>query len=415
MNYSIEAEQGILSAILLEPDALLHTSDILSPGDFYSSKNRIIYEAMLDLYALGEPCDIITLTERLQQKGLLTEAGGTEHLIYMFTTAITSANVRLHSRIVHEAALVRRIGAWSANIVEESKNGGVENFPTWLGKIESDFTEIAQRAQPKHSPYASDIISRTATNPIKNRDKFIVTPSFCTDMLPFYCPGHLWVIGAYTSFGKSTMLSEIICDSFAYGGRPLLFSTEDIQEEKINRLKANLESLPYKKLLIGDIHGLEDKITRAEKKLCKHNPIIYDNIRNIDDICLLTKKHKLRDNVNIVCIDYIQNLRGHEGLYDTMVDAIIKFNAMIKDMEITGIVISQIDNESARKSSKVIGLKGAGEIAATADIVLWLERPSGQGKEQFLDCFIRKNKPFGELALLELAFTPSWAGIRSRY
>lgn len=414
MNYNTEAEQQILGAILCEPDALLRASEILQPSDFYHASHRVIYDALLDLYQLGINIDIISLSERLTTKGTMKQAGGLEAVSTIAAQAFTGANIRYHAKIVHEKSLIRRTGTWAAGITAQSQNG-VDDINSWLGQIESGFTEIAQIAKPKSSPYARDIIPEVEKDWDAIRagnSKFIPTPDFFGDELPCYCPGHLWVIGGYTSIGKSTLLSEMLCDASERGGRPLLFSTEDLKKEKLSRLIANLESIPYKHLLLGKVDNYREKIEKAKKYLNEWNPIIYDNIRTIDDIRLITKKHFLRDNINIVCLDYIQNLFGSGTFYETLVDAILKFNAMIKDLGVTGIVLSQIDNESAKKSSNVIGLKGAGELAATADIVLWLQRSKTKGKERYLSCAIKKNKPFGAVAELDLAFDATWSGVQ---
>ncbi len=146
----------------------------------------------------------------------------------------------------------------------------------------------------------------------------------------------------------------------------------------------------------------------------QYRPIIYDDIRTTDEIRLKTKKHKLQDDIQIVAVDYAQNLRGSGSLYERMSDAAEKLFSMGRELGVTVIVLSQVNNESVKEESPVIGLKGAGELAAAADIVLWLKRNKGFGKERELDVEIRKNRPFGVTGMIPMQFSEKYTKIDRR-
>ena len=142
------------------------------------------------------------------------------------------------------------------------------------------------------------------------------------------------------------------------------------------------------------------------------NPSVYDTSYDIEDIRLKIKKHKIQNNIKVVCIDFIQNLLGHGSLYEKMSHAITQLQKIAKEFQITLIVLSQVSNESMKGNTGVIGLKGAGELAQVSDIVLWLER--NKDHEQHLDCEIKKNRPFGIKGLIPLQFSKSWTRIERR-
>jgi len=413
---AIEAEQALLASALAEPDTLLVASDILGAEDFYREPHKLIFSALLDLHQLGDTIDLVTLCERLQNIGALDKAGGSDYISELAAGHVTSANTKFHANIIKKKSLLRQTGTWAASVMEQSRNG-IENVGEWLGKIESELVDLSLASRSKHSPLAGDIISSLRqywNNSLTGQVKNIPAPAFLEAQIPGFYPKHLWMVGGYTGKGKSIFLNQILCDAMSAGAKILLFSLEDSREEKMMRMIAALANIPYKALMTGKISNFKDDIRSAEKALTKWNPIIYDDIRTVDDIRLKSKKHKIKDGINIVAIDYVQNLAIKNTLYETMVDAAVKLDAMVKELEITCIGVSQIDNESAKKDSGLIGLKGAGELAAAAAIVLWLTR-GGKGKERHIDCTIKKNRPFGETGKKELIFNELWNGVRRRY
>ncbi|KAF0146159.1 MAG: replicative DNA helicase [Nitrospirae bacterium] len=415
-HFATEAERAILGAIIAEPDTLLQASDIICPEDFSTTSHRLIYNALFDLYQLGEKTDFIALIDRLKEKGHIQQAGGEDYIIDIANDHISSASIKLHSRIVHDKSLLRRAGAWAQTVADQSKNG-IEDIPEWLGKVESELVELAQSAKSKTSPYTDDILKTLDQywdDSLNGKEICIAPPAFLKEPIPGFYPKHLWIIGGYTGKGKSKFLNQLLVDAMDAGAKILLFSLEDSREEKMMGLISNLADISYKALITGRITGYEDRIEKAKKMIAKWNPIIYDDVRTVDDIRLKSKKHKIREGVDIIAIDYIQNLAIRNTLYETMADAAGKLYALVKELKVTCLAVSQIDNESAKKESNIIGLKGAGELAAAAHIVLWLTRVKGQGKERHMDCTIKKNRPFGETAKIELTFTEKWTGLTGR-
>jgi len=416
-HFAEEAEKAVLGAIIVDPDSLLQASDILGPEDFSTTAHRVIFNALFELYQLGEKIDLITLVDRLKSTGHIKQAGGEEYIADIASELVTSANIKFHSRIVHEKSLLRRTCAWAQAVTEQSKNG-IDNIPEWLGQIESDLIEISQAAKSKTSPYTHDILKELGeywNDSLSGKEICVRPPDFLKPIIPGFYPKHLWIIGGYTGKGKSKFLNQLLVDAMDAGAKIILFSIEDSREEKMMGLISNLADIPYKALITGKITGYEDRIEKAKKMIAKWNPIIYDDVRTVDDIRLKAKKHKIREGIDIIAIDYLQNLAIRNTLYETMADAAGKLYALVKELKITCLAVSQIDNESAKKESNIIGLKGAGELAAAAHIVLWLTRVRGEGRERHLDCSIKKNRAFGETGKIELTFTEKWTGVMQRH
>jgi len=159
---------------------------------------------------------------------------------------------------------------------------------------------------------------------------------------------------------------------------------------------------------------MQKKLLDAEKTLRKWGLVVYDDVYNVDAMRLKIKKHKLQGGADVVCVDFIQNLSGAGTLYERISDGIVKLQQMAKELEVTMLVASQVNNEAMRSNNEVIGLKGAGELAASADIVLWLKRVKGEGNEKYLDVEIKKNRPFGKTGIAPLMFNEIWSKVLRR-
>lgn len=225
-----------------------------------------------------------------------------------------------------------------------------------------------------------------------------------------------YIVHHNTSAGKSTLLAQMITDVCKAGAKTVIFSMEDSREDKMMKLLANLAYIGQTRLMVGDIEDehTQKKLSEAEEILRQWGLYIYDDVYNVDDMRLKIKKHKLQGGADVVCVDFIQNIGGKGTLYERISEAIIKLQKMARELEVTMIVVSQVSNEGMRSNSEIIGLKGAGELSAAADIILWLKRVKGEGNEKSLDCEIKKNRPFGKTGMVPLCFNEMWSKISRR-
>ncbi len=414
---NIEAEQSVLGAILLESDALLKATDILEPHDFYKESHREILNAVLDLYQLGDEIDSISLTERMNQKGILEKCGGASYLSTLMNVTPTSANIGYHSRIVKDKAVQRRILNWSYNIAKEIHGNEAHDLKKFFGRIEQGLIDLSQSIQEKKSPEVTAIINDLQTrwrNEAEGIISYIPVGIKLEEAIPRYAPGHIWMIGGYTSVGKSTFMADLVVETCEAGSSNLVFSLEDSREEKLIKFTAHKADMSQKRLMMGHTNGHETKISKAFEEIKKWKLFIYDDIYSFDEMRLKIKKHKLQHGVNIVFIDYIQNIFGEGSLYERISSVMPQIQRLAKEMQVTFIILSQINNEAMKANSEIIGLKGAGELSAAADIILWLKRVKGAGKERHLDCELKKNRPFGMTGLFEFTFSEWWSRIEMR-
>ncbi|MFL5638726.1 MAG: replicative DNA helicase, partial [Gemmatimonadaceae bacterium] len=122
--YSEDAEQAVLSAMLMDPDAILRASEFLDDTMFYREGHRRIYRAMVALSERGDVVDPLTLSEELARSGSLESSGGKDYIGFLVDAVPTAANIEYHAKIVREKALRRRLIEVSTAIVAEAFESG---------------------------------------------------------------------------------------------------------------------------------------------------------------------------------------------------------------------------------------------------------------------------------------------------
>ena len=204
-------------------------------------------------------------------------------------------------------------------------------------------------------------------------------------------PTHCWIIGAYTGVGKTFFILQIILNILEQGAKVMFFSTEMDRKMNMLRLLANLSGVGTIRLIKGDkLEEEQEDIARADKVLrgYKDQLKIYDNVFTVEEIRLKAKKEKLKNGLNVVFIDFIQNLRGDSNIYERMSNAATALQEIAQELQVTMVITSQVAQSSAGWQSKeAIEYKGAGEIAAIADVGLWIKKNDNLDEREV---FIRK-------------------------
>ncbi len=106
---SLEAEMSLLGSVLIDKDALLKIADIVGSEDFYKTAHAKIFETIMDLYGRNEPIDLLTVSNRLEEKSNLEMIGGKSYLVTLTNTVPTSSNIANYAQIVHRKATRRRL------------------------------------------------------------------------------------------------------------------------------------------------------------------------------------------------------------------------------------------------------------------------------------------------------------------
>ena len=393
-----ESEAQVLMAFLLEPELIYQVN--VSTSDFTSTEYRAIYEAMLKLYSEGisfqDPKVIIDFNSQIKAETILA----------LMSKSFTSANIKYHSKILKQKTFNRK----SRDVVSilQSKIGEDD----FLHDMESGILKLYEsQSIGKYITTAEGLsLVRTRINDAKQAEHYGIQTGFyrLNDCILGLCPKHLIMLGGYTSHGKSTLMSQIVADVCRNDARVLIFSVEDSIEDKLIRLIATVTGEPIRSILRG--YANEDRLRAAQLQIEKWGIHIYDDVYNLEEMDMKIKKHKLQGGVDIVVIDFVQNIQAKgEGIYDRMSEVAIKLQQIAKRHNVCVLALSQISKDN--------NLRGAQELESAADIVLWIDRDKDANltDNRNFNLLVRKNRPFGKTGRIGMCFSETWTGIKEIY
>ncbi len=223
--------------------------------------------------------------------------------------------------------------------------------------------------------------------------------------------GWLYVIGAYTSVGKTALLIQLVINCLKYNRKAkiVIFSTEMSDQQIVLRLLACLTSIPSLKIFHGRLPKSDaELISDTDQDLKKSEIYIFDSVYTFDGILDLASQI----NPDLVFVDYLQNMMADGNIFERMSRIPIQLQDLAKRLDTAVVALSQVSNEAAKGESRIMGYKGAGEIAAACDFGVWLERD--RDNKRLVNCFVRKNR-HGMTCKTTLEFSENFTSLRETF
>jgi replicative DNA helicase len=392
---NLEAEQSVLGAILIDNNALPRCLEILDPEDFYKLSHRKIFFAMTDLFDKNEPIDLITLTDQLKKNDELEAVGGIAYLSLMVNMVPTAANVRYHSHIVREKALLRGL-VQSAN--EIASKVYEDNLDA------EDLVDYAERSIFKISDKRVKASFVTLKEVIRDSFEMIeqlydkketvtgVSSGFrdLDDLTTGFQKGDLIIVGGRPSMGKTAFALNIAQHVGLELREPVaIFSLEMAREQLAIRMlcaEAMVNSNSIRKGFIKkeDWH----KLTSAASNLTGA-PIFIDDTSGITVLELRAKARRLKieHGLSLVIVDYLQLMRGKgsfERREQEISDISRSLKGLAKELSVPVIAVSQLNRsvEQRRPPTPILAdLRESGAIEQDADVIIFLYRDEIYNKE----------------------------------
>ena len=242
LPHSTEAEQAVIGAMLMNKDAIITASEIVTGGDFYQSAYGILFDSMVELFQAGKPVDLITLQEHLKEKNVPPEVSGMEYVRELIANVQTSANVKYYAEIVREKATLRKL----IKINEEIANTCyLENEPLAdiLEQTEKRVFELVERGNmQEYTPIRQVVLNALDVIERASKTKGTVTgiPTGFIDLdykLSGLQKSDLILIAARPSMGKTAFALNIAQHvAFRQNLAVAIFSLEMSKEQLMNRL-----------------------------------------------------------------------------------------------------------------------------------------------------------------------------------
>lgn len=363
MNYSIEKERYVIGAIFHKPSLLSKIQKHLKVDDFYDSVSKNIFDKILDRSRKDFPIDVLSFQEfSLEIVSGMNSVASTDTAIY-------------YAKELHALGKKRRIHKSVAEMKEKIEAGddiasSLENFQQALSEKEAD------GKTGKELVVCFETEQIAITDRIKSGEKYIGMASgfsMLDGAIDGIRPGHFWVVGGYTSTGKSYFAINIMRELVEQKKRILFYSLEMSSEEIGSRLIGLISGVNATSAQKGNMNNDErDRVEWAKQSVHESDIKIFDSKRSIDDIRSSIISEHVDKPVDCVFIDYLQLLTGraNESQYDVLRKASSELQSVSKVTKIPIISLSQINNDTAKVETEMIGFKGAGDIAASADFGL---------------------------------------------
>ncbi|HEB75757.1 MAG TPA: replicative DNA helicase [Nitrospirae bacterium] len=385
---NLEAEQSILGAILLDNEALLKSLEVISAEDFYRNTNRLIFNAMVELFEKNEPIDIITLTDHLRTKNQLDAVGGVSYLSSLVNAVPTSANVRYHSKIVKEKALMRSLIRSATEIVTTVYE---ENLPAddLVDLAEKTIFEISDKRIKAPFSKLKEVIkdSFEMIEHLYDRKEAITgVPSGFRDLDELttgFQPGDLIIVGGRPSMGKTAFALNLAQYVGVELNEPVaIFSLEMSKKQLALRMLCSEAMVDSNSVRKGFIRK-EDwhKLTSAAGKLAEA-PIFIDDASNTSVLEMRAKARRLKmeHGLSMVIVDYLQLMRGR-GNFERREQEISEISrslkALAKELDLPVIALSQLNRGVELRQDKrptLADLRESGAIEQDADVIIFLYR-----------------------------------------
>ena len=321
MPHSVEAEQSVVGAMLMDKDAITTASEIVSGQDFYQSAYGVIFDSMVELFNEGKPVDLITLQERLKEKDVPAEIASLEFVRDLVTAVPTSANVKYYAEIVADKAMMRRL----IKLNEEIANtcyAGKESLEAVLEKTEKSVFDLLQRRNTgEYVPIKQVVLNALEKIEKASKSKGTVTgiPTGFIDLdykLSGLQPSDLVLVAARPSMGKTAFVLNIAqYMAFKKDKCVAIFSLEMSKEQLVNRLFSLESQVDAQALRTGNMKDSDwEKLIEGAGIIGKSKMIIDDTPGiSVSELRSKCRKYKLEHGLDIIIIDYLQLMTGSVG------------------------------------------------------------------------------------------------------
>jgi len=421
---NIEAERSVLGALMLDKDAVIKIANLIRLGDFYNDNHNRIYEAMMELYEQREPIDVLSLSNRLEEKGQLEKIGGSSYLTTLVNSVPSSSNIVHYAKVVQKKSTLRKLIVTASEIVELGYNES-EDVEKILDEAEQKLFGVSQKyIKQDFVPIKS--ILEAAFNRIdelhKGDHKLRGVPTGFPDLdniLAGFQKSDLIILAARPSIGKTTLALDLARQIAVQQKVPVgIFSLEMSSDQLIDRMLAAQSGVDLWRLRTGRLKSGEgdDDFQRIGEAMgvLSEAPIFIDDAgsANVMEMRTMARRLQSEHNVGVIIIDYLQLMEGRSGGGDNRVNEISEISRSLKqlarELNIPIIALSQLNRAVESRSPqipKLSDLRDSGSIEQDADIVMFLyredrEKPDTPNKN-IVDVFISKhrNGPVGKISL----------------
>ena len=426
LPHSIEAEQSVIGAMLMDRDAIIAASEIITEEDFYQRQYGVMFQCMVELFNEGQAVDVVNLQNRLKEKDVPPEVARLETLRDIITTVPTSANVRAYAGIVREKSMLRRL----IRVNEEIANtcyAGKEKLEDILSHTEKAVFDLLQ------SRMGGDFvpIRQVALNVLekiemasKTKDTVTGIPTGFIDLdykTSGLQPSDFILIAARPSMGKTAFVLNLVDYVAVKKRRPcMIFSLEMSKEQLVNRMLSMESNVDSQKLRTGTLTDEDWDAVVEGIGIIGNSTLTIDDTPGISISELRSKcrKKKLESGLDLVIIDYLQLMSGSSRRSESRQQEISEISrslkALARELNAPVIALSQLSRACETRTDHrpmLSDLRESGAIEQDADVVMFLYRDDYYNKDtdnpNVAEVIIAKQRN-GPIGTINLVWMPEY-------
>lgn len=397
----LETEEVVLGALLIEPNALATVIDILQPEVFYKEAHQRIFAAILALYPIGEPIDVITVTNYLRKNGEIDFIGGPAYIAQLTDRVISAANIEYHARILIEKYIQRKLIEISNNIITEAYDATSDAFDI-LNEAENALFQINEqnlRRSFRSMPSVLQVVREQIETAYKNQGEYtgVVTGYYHLDQLTGGLqPSDLIIIAARPGMGKTAFALSMARNMAVEFGVPIaFFSLEMTAPQLVIRILSAQTQISSERIRKGELDDMEWMTLNEAMNKLSNVKLFLDDTPALSIFELRAKARRLKQayDIQAVYIDYLQLMTAKIDRNSNREQEIASISralkALAKELNIPVIALSQlsrdVEKRSGTKRPQLSDLRESGAIEQDADIVIGIYRPEYYMKEEQVD------------------------------
>jgi len=422
---NVDAEASLLGSILIDTEALGRVADKIHADDFYDGRHTIIYDSMISLYSAHKPIDLLTLSNELEEKKRLREAGGSSYLTELTNSVPTSAHIEQYGEIVSQKSTRRKLITAASDITSMGfdEDGDAnellsraeaavfavsqDNLKQELASIESILTESFDRLDELHKNKSKMRGVRTGFRDLDN-------------ILAGLQPSDLVILAARPSMGKSTLAMNIAHHvATKEKSSVLVYSLEMSKEQLVDRLLAAEAGIDAWNIRTGNLSDQDfEKLGQAMGTLSEAAIFIDDSpMATVLEMRTKARREQQKRPLGLIVVDYLQLMSGtsrqnSENRVQEISEISRGLKAMARELNVPVLALSQLSRSVENRHPQIpqlSDLRESGSIEQDADVVAFMYREDYYNpetdRENITDIFIKKHRN-GPTGKIELYFSP---------
>lgn len=387
--HNIEAEQSVLGSMIMDHDAVITASERLRSDDFYRPDHAQIFAAIMELYTTGNPIDLVTIQDKLIQKGVFEQVGGLGYLADLANSVPTSAHIKQYTKIVQEKSTLRKLIKASTDISAKSFEGE-EPLDHIMNFAEKSIFDILQNKKTEDFTGIDEIIL-TSIEKIEEAHKSkggitgIETGFIDLDhRTAGLQPSDLILVAARPSMGKTAFSLNIIQTAGIKNKKSVaVFSLEMSKDQLVSRMLCAEAMVDSQKARTGMLEPADwERIGQSLPNITNSRIYIDDTPGiNVMDMRAKCRRLKMEKGLDLIMIDYLQLMSGvgdsSTSRQQEISDISRSLKALAREMQAPVIALSQLSRACEQRTDHrpmLSDLRESGAIEQDADVVMFLYR-----------------------------------------